>query len=807
MKQFRKWIARRRAAVTVGGAGESRLHLAVALVAFLGLLFAPMSGHSAFQPVDLASSAGTNASGASHWTMLPTGGLTNAGVPFLLAGPVAVTGIDAARRGDYFPARVAGMAVGGKAARLHVLHGADHSDKDGVPMAELILHYANGEQRTLRLAYGLHARSLVKERRERKSGLLDPNSDQLGDEGDRGRLFHTAVDNPLSGQEITTVEWVSLFSRATPLLAALTLEQGTPAPLVPMDTTRKVVKRALGSDASEFRDVLVIRAMDSSSGQLLAGATAALTIADDQAPFYFGEVRADADGVLRLPYPPQQTHSYFLLVRAPGHVPAQVRGSKTGPGAFAREIPARLEPGVRVGGLVKGTDGKPVPGVKVIAARIEKTSAREYTRTDHEAVFTDSGGRWQCGTLPPEFGEFIFEFSHPEFRAATYTPGVPAETNTPATAREILLAGKTETILLPSIRVLVMAKDEAGQPVAGAEIRVQDHQNGSILPSFKTDAKGRASFMVPEATQLSVAVLARGFAPRLANVMVRPLPGANLTPRNFTPGDLDDSIPPGLDALPRNLWRDGPVRWPENLVAMTLTKARTFRGRVLDQYQQPVPRARVHLDSWNNTRLLQWQGVADTNGLVIWDMLPEGGLAFTVSATNHAALNASLPGQITEYTFNIQKMSRVIGRVIDADTRKPLPEFSIIRGYAYNPGESMRWERYNAVRGRNGEYSLRLDYSNGDRQQILAEAPGYLPQAARIVTRAGISTNDFVLKRGKGPSGIVETPDGRPVVGATMALVDVNEYSYMDRPGELRRVNNNGDQVRTDAKEIGRAHV
>ncbi|MST93917.1 MAG: carboxypeptidase regulatory-like domain-containing protein [Pedosphaera sp.] len=792
MKQHPAWTIRRR----------GKRPLLALLLASLWMLVAPVPGRAAFFPVDLTPPGAAIAPPAPLWPALPQRALTNGGVPFRPGEPVAVTGLDAARRGDFFPTRVAGLAVGRKAARLHVLHGADHSDKDGVPLAELVLLYANGERRAWRLAYGLHARSLTREKGEKKSGLLDPNSDQAGEEGDRGRWFHTAFDNPLPGREIAGVEWVSLFSRATPLLVALTLEQGVPAPLVPMDTTRKVVKRALGSDTSDFRDILVIRAMDSSSGQLLAGATAALTIADDQAPFYFGEVKADADGVLRLPYPPQQTHSYILQVRAPGHVPAQVRGAKTGTGAFAREVQARLEPGVRVGGLVKGTDGKPVSGVKVIAARIEKTSAREYTRTDHEAVFTDAAGQWQCSTLPPEFGKFIFEFYHPEFRAATYTPGASAETNTLATAREDLLAGRTETILLPSIRVLVMAKDEAGQPVAGAEIRVQDHQNGAILPSFRTDAKGRASFMVPEATQLSVAVMARGFAPRMANVMVRPLPATGLTPRNFTPGDLDDSIPPGLDGLPRNLWGGGPVRWPENLVAMTLTKARTFRGRVLDQYQQPVPRARVHLDSWNNTRLVQWQGVADTNGLVTWDMLPEGGLTFTVSAANHAALNASLSGEITEYTFNIQKMSRVIGRVIDADTRKPLPEFSIIRGFAYNPGESTRWERYNPVRGRNGEYSMRLDYSNGngDRQQILVEAPGYLPQAAQIVTKAGISTNDFVLKRGKGPSGIVEMPDGRPVVGATMALVDVNEYFYMDRPGELRRVNNYGEHVRTDAK-------
>ena len=790
MKQHPAWTIRRR----------GKRPLLAWLLGGLWLLVAPAPGRAAFFPVDLTPPGAAIAPPAPLWPALPQRALTNGGVPFRPGEPVAVTGLDAARRGDFFPTRVAGLAVGRKAARLHVLHGADHSDKDGVPLAELVLLYANGERRALRLAYGLHARSLTREKGEKKSGLLDPNSDQAGEEGDRGRWFHTTFDNPLPGREIAGVEWVSLFSRATPLLVALTLEQGAPAPLAPPDTSRKIVKRALESDSKIFRDELVIRATEAGDGPSLAGATAVLTISDDQTPFYFGEARADAGGVLRLSYPPPQTFAWFAVVRAPGHVPAVVRGSKTNGGAFPREISAKLERGVRVGGLVKDTDGKPISGAKVVVANIEKTGPREYTRTDGETVFTDGGGQWNSHSLPADFAGGSFEFSHPDFRAATFALAAPGETNLVRAAREDLLAGKTVSVLQPAIRVVVLVKDEAGQPVAGAEVRTQDLQTGVVLPPRRTDAKGRAAFTVPEPAPLAVAVLARGFTPRLGSVLAQPLPGINSVPRNLTPSDSDGLGQPGFQPVPPPLTPGGSLRWPENLVAMTLSKARTFRGQVLDQYQQSVPGARVRLDSWNNTRLLQWQGVADTNGLVTWDMLPEGNLAFTVSAPNHVALNASLSGSITEQRFSIQKTPRVLGRVIDADTKKPLVEFTVIRGYAYNAGEPVRWERYHAVRGRRGEYAMRLnDYATGTRLQVLVEAPGYLPQAVPLITKGGVQTNDFELKKGKGPAGLVETPDGLPVAGATVALVDANEYGYMDRIGEVRRVNNFGEYARTDA--------
>ena len=51
-----------------------------------------------------------------------------------------------------------------------------------------------------------------------------------------------------------------------------------------------------------------------------------------------------------------------------------------------------------------------------------------------------------------------------------------------------------------------------------------------------------------------------------------------------------------------------------------------------------------------------------------------------------------------EHRFTLRQLSRAIGRVVDAETRKPIDEFLMVRGQSYNEGEPMRWQRYDVTR-------------------------------------------------------------------------------------------------------------
>jgi len=122
------------------------------------------------------TNAGLPAAALPSAASIPTGRHAYGGVPFEMSSPLLVTGLDDARNGDYYPPRSAPLPVGRKADRVHLLFGAHHDDKMGVPIVSVVFHYADGSERSWRLAYGVHALSWVKERNERHVTHIDPES-------------------------------------------------------------------------------------------------------------------------------------------------------------------------------------------------------------------------------------------------------------------------------------------------------------------------------------------------------------------------------------------------------------------------------------------------------------------------------------------------------------------------------------------------------------------------------------------------------------------------------------------------------
>ncbi len=726
-----------------------------------------------YHPVDLSAlcaAALSNSPSPQSWSALPRGVQTFGGIPFRIDGKLEVTGLNDARSGEFHPTRVA-IPVGRRAARLHLLHGADHEDKDGVPLGSLVFHYANGEQRAVRLSYGIHARSWTKDRREPKASLLDLDSHQAwtgaGEDAERGstalRLFHTAINNPLPVQEITRLELVSLFSRATPFIAGLTLESGGPEPL-PLSTasTRRLFKKSLELEDSVYHAELTIHATDGESGRRMTNATAYLTITDDASSFYFGEARADGTGVIRLPYPPQQTVAFTALVRAPGRLPFTFSGLKTNSGDFPRELEAKLGRGVRIGGTVNDAKGNPIVGAEVVIHRITQTGPREYARLDYESSRTDKDGRWSSESVPAGFDGFSFHVSHPDYRSTTLTQATFTSMDARTLSSEDLLSGKSVVVLPAALRVEGIVADDTGQPLKEVDLRLVEAGRSDASRPVKCDARGRFSLLVQQPGDISLMAQAKGCRPKLQVVTVEP------------------ETPP---------------------LRLTLARTQPFRGRVVDQNREPIPGARVRLDSWNGSRLLQWQALTDEKGGFVWDSPPDGNVMFYLTATNHSSMRTSFNSPAGEQTFNLRKMSRVIGKVIDADTKKPIEQFNVVTGRSYNPDEPIRWERYDNAAGRKGEYSVRLnDYSSsGSRMQIMVEAPGYMPAASPIFAKAGLYTNDFALKKGRGIAGVVQLADGTAVSNATVVLVDRSDSASMDRAPELRR-NSGGEFQRSNAR-------
>jgi hypothetical protein len=787
-------------------------------VVILFLSGAPTIVHAAnesapkgFQFVDLSSLAGSFAEFADGKPVaaLPKGTQTYGNVPFQIGSPIAVTGLEAARGGELFPKELTGIKIGAKARRIHLLHATLFPEKDGTPIAKIIFHYENGSEESIRLGYGVHTRAWTMPRIEKRDELVDANSRLAWSETEdrRGtglRLFQTALENPKPAETITSIDIVSLFSRAAPLIFGMSLET---AETTSVAKTTVASRKAL-RDLQEFKDDayrrdMTARITDGETGQPVSNALATLSIADDKQSIYFGQTRTDAKGVCRFAYPPQQMVGFTLWVHAPDRMPALISESVTNSSKFAGEYSAVLKRGTTIGGLVKDAAGKPVPGAEVVIHRVLRSGSKHYARTDYDNALTGSDGKWKSSSLPPDLTGLTFQVFHPDFRGASYaTEGYAAPpTNTSSSSSSsssstsvsyrrlddgtlvpitttrrttnargaggialvktnALLERTAEFTVQPAVLLEGTLADTANKPIPDADLIMQRPNDRKHL---RTDAQGRFRARVGEPGDVGIVVLRQGFSPYWTNIIA----STNLTP-----------------------------------LAIRLSPPRVVQGFVRERNQRPVAGARVKLDEWNGfADLLRWQTVTDAEGKFTWTGAPPDRVTLFVSKTNYSNSRSSFSSLTPNTILNISRPYGVYGRAYDAETKQPIDLFTVIPGRKYSSSDTrINWDRSDATMGRNGEYSLRMSsYYFQPEGRVLIEAPGYEPQISPPFQNYDAYTNDFVLKKGKGISGFVKLPDGSPAGNAALVLLEKGDTASLDVSGSVRG-SGAGDMARADAR-------
>ena len=437
---------------TKPGRATAVLHVVVALWACLPFARPAAAPQSpAFRSLALPAVATTDASALRQFSAAPQGQQSFNGVPFTIGAPLVIAGLEAARAGVLFPTEVMGLKVGGKARRLHLLHGTLSFDKEGVPVAKIVFQYANGTAESVRLGYGVHTRDWTTPRNEKKSALVDPNSQIAwpdGKEQSRAefRLFQTALDNPRPAEVIASIGIVSLFSRATPFVLAASLEDDTStrAANLPLPA-RKAVRDMQEFKDDAYRREFVVRITDGETSQPATNAVASLTLIEDKEVIFLGETKTDAQGVCRLVYPRQPAVGFSIWVHAPGRATVLVSETKTNVAKFAGDYAVTLKRGTMVGGVVKQADGKGIANAQVVISRVTKISPHHYDRVDYDATVTGADGKWISSSLPPDLTGFTFQVSHPEYGPAFYaTEGyAPPPTNTTTTSSVMSSSGVT----------------------------------------------------------------------------------------------------------------------------------------------------------------------------------------------------------------------------------------------------------------------------------------------------------------------------------------------------------------------------
>ncbi len=282
-----------------------------------------------FHPVDLThyydKQAGSWPAG-SCWSVVPWGHHIYDGVPFECDGILQLTGIDAARRvGEVFPGRYTEIPVGSAGAWIHLVHGAGWKEADGVPIARLTLHYQNGETSHLVIRYGVNARNWWKEPSELDARLADPNSKVVWSAPNPEpvgrpttlRLYKTSFANAHPDWVIATLDVESLFTHATPVLAALTIGKAG-AGLKREDVAPVTLP-------GRFTQRLVVRAAD--TGKPISGTRVEVALSDGERTYPFGAQTTDATGRAILEFSREQLSLLSLSVSAPGYEPLQVNNN------------------------------------------------------------------------------------------------------------------------------------------------------------------------------------------------------------------------------------------------------------------------------------------------------------------------------------------------------------------------------------------------------------------------------------------------------------------------------------------------
>ncbi len=160
------------------------------------------------------------------------------GVPFDVQGVVKLRGNALADGNEKFPTKI-NIPISGKWSRVYLLHGASHLDTPGNRIGWLILHYRDGSTTRIDINGGEHVldwwgpiyntdagngRYTTSPDTKLAWAGSNPDIKENADDFSLG-LYQTALANPYPEYEISSIDYVSALSGASPFLAGLTIQK------------------------------------------------------------------------------------------------------------------------------------------------------------------------------------------------------------------------------------------------------------------------------------------------------------------------------------------------------------------------------------------------------------------------------------------------------------------------------------------------------------------------------------------------------------------------------------------------------
>jgi 5-hydroxyisourate hydrolase-like protein (transthyretin family) len=593
------------------------------------------------------------------WNGPPRGRQVLQGVPFRIDGVIQLKTVSPQASGEYHPTRVDGIKIGGRFTQLHLLHFTEMVSQHGAPLAKLILHYADGEERSFVLRYGLHLQDwnhpAYGTEAAESSSRYAWMAPQLNDPEDAfvTTCWETALLNPRPEVEVVSFDVRSLFSNSRYTLAAATAETGPDSPMPP----RLVDSRPVPAAVEPL--VQRVRFLDAGDGKPIALAVVQAWRRDGENLMQWAALDTDAQGEAALDFPRDAGDiSVELRVVSPLHVPTRFSFVAKTSGTASSQPPAlvfKVTRGGTIGGLVQDEQGRPVVGATVLLAGTEKDPLGKFILGKWPAAVTAADGRWSLNCAPPDLSGLTLTLQHSNFLATTYeqddTGGGP-------------ITFRGQDLLLQKRVFKLRAGEEtkgvvtaAGAPVAGASIMLFLGETSTAeRRSAQTDSDGRFSIRGLETGPGRLLVTSEGFAPELLNIEIK-----------------------------------------TNVVAVALSRAKPLQALVRNPLGEAVKDVLFEVMTPGGGPFLPHIGYSDAEGKFRWDSAPAEGASFLIAKRGFHPLKGVVlrPGDVPhEMTINPDVFSApepvalplVSGTVIERKAT-PLPLASF-----YNPIASRSWD-------------------------------------------------------------------------------------------------------------------
>ncbi|MFC1636960.1 hypothetical protein ACFL5Z_19220, partial [Planctomycetota bacterium] len=159
---------------------------------------------------------------------LPRGIQTLDGIIFDIRGIVQLSGQQAERElSVQFPEEVTNITVQQKGQKIHFLHGCGWLSPEGTSVGTFVIHYRNGETRSVPIVYGIDVQDwwLSEDGTSgSKPNVVWTGKNHSAPDGPSIGVCKTTWMNPLTGVEIDHIDYQSTMKNSAPFLIAITVE-------------------------------------------------------------------------------------------------------------------------------------------------------------------------------------------------------------------------------------------------------------------------------------------------------------------------------------------------------------------------------------------------------------------------------------------------------------------------------------------------------------------------------------------------------------------------------------------------------